>query len=110
MTASDLHQRLPDPSSQDEIGDLTSVLNDMFDRLQRSFEQITRFTSDASHELKTPVALMRIQAETAIVSPRQSLAQRDLPSDVIEQCSHLSQIIDGLLFLSRADDRRLAIE
>lgn len=110
ITASDLHQRLPDPSSQDEIGDLARVLNGMFDRLERSFEQVTRFTSDASHELKTPLALMRSEVESALVSPIPPAAQRDLLSDVIEQCSQLSQIIDGLLFLSRADDRRLAIE
>lgn len=110
ITASDLHLRLPDPSSHDEIGDLTRVLNGMFDRLERSFGQITRFTSDASHELKTPLALMRAEVESAIVSPDLPTAQRNLLSAVIEQCSQLSQIVDGLLFLSRADDRRLGIE
>lgn len=109
ITASDLHQRLPDPSSQDEIGDLTRVLNGMFDRLERSFEQVTRFTSDASHELKTPLALMRAEVEITLASPQFPVAQRELLSSVIEQCSQLTQIVDGLLFLSRADDRRLAI-
>lgn len=110
ISASDLHQRLPEPSAQDEISHLTRVLNAMFDRLQRSFEQVTRFTSDASHELKMPLALMRAEVEMALESPCPEAAQRELLSDLIEQCTHLSQIVDGLLFLSRADDRRLALE
>jgi heavy metal sensor kinase len=110
ISASDLDQRLPVPTSHDEIRYLTIVLNEMFDRLQRSFEQVTRFTSDASHELKTPLALMRAQLETAIGSGEVTSAQRTVLSNLIEQCSQLSQIVDGLLFLSRADDQRLAIE
>jgi two-component system heavy metal sensor histidine kinase CusS len=110
ISASDLHQRLPESSWQDEIGDLTRVLNAMFDRLQGSFEQITRFTSDASHELKMPLALMRAEVEMALDSPDLAPRQRELLSDLIEQCTQLSQIVDGLLFLSLADDRRLAIE
>ena len=110
ISASDLHQRLPEPSAQEEIAHLTRVLNAMFDRLQRSFEQVTRFTSDASHELKMPLAVMRAEAEMALDSPDLAPAQRDLLSALIEQCTQLSQIVDGLLFLSRADDRRLALE
>jgi signal transduction histidine kinase len=110
ISASDLHQRLAAPISQDSIGHLTVVLNEMFDRLERSFEQVTRFTSDASHELKTPIALMRAQLETMLGSQAITPPRRELLSDLIEQCSQLSQIVDGLLFLSRADDRRLAIE
>ena len=98
ISASDLHQRLPESSSQDEIAHLTRVLNAMFDRLQRSFEQVTRFTSDASHELKTPLALMRAEVEMALDSPDLAPTQRELLSDLIQQCTRLSQIVDGLLF------------
>ena len=110
ISASDLHQRLPAPSSQDEIAHLTSVLNGMFDRLQRSFDQVTRFTSDASHELKTPLALMRAEAESELNDLNANSDQRQLCASIIKQCLELSQIIDGLLFLSRADNRRLALE
>ncbi|MGI9088833.1 MAG: sensor histidine kinase [Chthoniobacterales bacterium] len=109
ISASDLAQRIPVPDSNDEIAQLALVLNTMFERLQRSFEQITRFTSDASHELKTPLTLMRAQLESAL-DPAASPVQRETISDLIEQSSQLSQIIDGLLFLSRADDRMLALE
>src|SRR6266480_3078350 len=101
ISVSDLHQRLPASSSQDEIAHLTSVLNGMFDRLQRSFDQVTRFTSDASHELKTPLALMRAEAESALNARNSAPDQRELCANVIKQCLQLSQIVDGLLFLSR---------
>ncbi len=110
ISASDLHQRLPTSSSQDEIAHLISVLNGMFDRLQGSFDQVTRFTSDASHELKTPLALMRAEAESALNAPNLDPDQRELCANVIKQCLQLSQIVDGLLFLSRADNRHLALE
>lgn len=110
ISASDLHQRLPVASSHDEIGHLSVVLNAMFDRLERSFDQVTRFTSDASHELKTPVALMRAQLEAALDSPTIAAPVRELLSDLIGECSQLSHIVDGLLFLSRADDRQLALQ
>jgi signal transduction histidine kinase len=110
ISASDLHQRLPTPSSQDEIAHLTSVLNGMFDRLQRSFDQVTRFTSDASHELRTPLALMRAEAESALNARNSTSDQRELCANVIKQCLELSHIVDGLLFLSRADNRHLALE
>src|SRR5438128_10540212 len=110
ISASDLHQRLPASSSQDEIAHLTRVLNGMFDRLQRSFDQVARFTSDASHELKTPLALMRAEAESALNARNSAPDQRELCANVIKQCLELSHIVDGLLFLSRADNRHLALE
>ncbi len=110
ISASDLSQRLPAAPAQDEIGHLTLVLNAMFDRLQRSFEQVTRFTSDASHELKTPLALMRVEIENALESQSLAPAPRELLENLGEQCSRLSLIVDGLLLLSRADDRHLALD
>ncbi len=110
ISASDLNQRLPAPSSQDEIAHLTSVLNGMFDRLQRSFDQVARFTSDASHELKTPLAVMRAEVESAMNAPNLAPNQREVCANVIKHCLQLSQIVDGLLFLSRADNCQLALE
>lgn len=109
ISASDLHQRMPPPPAQDEIGRLTKVLNEMFDRLQHSFEQVSRFTSDASHELKTPLALMQAEVESALESNSLAASPRQLLSDLSEQCFRLSQVVDGLLLLSRADDRRLVL-
>lgn len=110
ISASDLNQRLPAAPAQDEIGHLTLVLNAMFDRLQRSFEQVARFTSDASHELKTPLALMRAEVESGLESGSLGPEPRELLENLGEQCSRLSLVVDSLLLLSRADDRRLALE
>ncbi len=110
ISASDLDQRLPEPAAEDEISHLTRVLNQMFHRLERSFAQVTRFTSDASHELKTPLTLLRAEAESVLASPSAGEAEQELAADVIAQCSRLTQIVDGLLFLSRAEDRRLDLE
>lgn len=110
ISVSDLNQRMPPPPAKDEIGDLTRVLNEMFDRLQGSFEQVTRFTSDASHELKMPLTLMQAEVESALESGSFDSGERQRLTDLSEQCTRLSQIVDGLLLLSRADDRRLALE
>jgi signal transduction histidine kinase len=58
--------RLPESRMQDEVGRLVRVLNRSFDRLERSFEQATRFSGDASHELKTPLTIMRGEIESAL--------------------------------------------
>ena len=110
ISASDLDQRLPGPVAEDEIAHLTQVLNQMFHRLQQSFEQLTRFTSDASHELKTPLALLRAQAESVIASSAAGEAEQELAAEIIAQSSRLTQIVDGLLFLSRAEDRCLGLD
>ncbi len=110
ISASDLNQRLPLSPVQDEIGRLTVVLKAMFDRLQRSFEQVARFTSDASHELKTPLTLMRAEGENSLESLPLTSEARELLENLSEQCSRLSLIVDSLLLLSRADDCRLALD
>ena len=58
-----LGERIPVPAGRDELADLARLLNRMFDDLEASFAQVKRFTADASHELKTPLALMRLNAE-----------------------------------------------
>ena len=75
ITAQRLDQRLPVPPTGDEIAGLIEVLNAAFERLQRSFEQSVRFSADASHHLKTPIAVLRagieeIMADSAVQPPR----------------------------------------
>jgi signal transduction histidine kinase len=92
-----LDQRLPQPPAQDEIGRLVQVLNDTFDRLERSFAQATRFSSDASHELKTPLTIMRGEIESALRTQ-------------INNSERLSTITEKLLLLSRADAGALILK
>ncbi len=103
ITAERLDARLPLPPADDEIGRHIRVLNDMFDRLQRSFEQATRFAADASHELRTPLTILRGEIEEALrLSPGEGEQERLLVS-LLEQTSGLQKIADNLLLLARFD-------
>ncbi|HEY0968048.1 MAG TPA: ATP-binding protein [Opitutaceae bacterium] len=105
-----LGERVPVPPGSDELASLTRLLNQMFDRLQVSFEQVRRFTADASHELKTPLALIRLNAEK--LRPRlagDAEAEAAL-GDLMEEATRLQQIIDSLLFLSKAESGVMAME
>jgi signal transduction histidine kinase len=103
MHAKALRNRIPNPPAHDEIGRLVSVLNDTFDRLERSFAQTTRFSSDASHELKTPLTIMRGEIESALSSDSTDPQIEKLLEGLLQQTHHLSAIVENLLLLSRAD-------
>ncbi len=110
ITAQDLGQRLPLPAARDEVHRLIAVLNATFDRLERSFQQATRFSADASHELKTPLTALRSSIEAMLRSPRHTLeAQRDL-TGLLEETKRLSAIVESLLLLSRADAGKLELD
>jgi heavy metal sensor kinase len=104
-----LDQRLPQPSVHDEIGRLVRVLNDAFDRLKQSFEQATRFSSDASHELKTPLTIMRGEIESALRAEADNPRVESLLDGLLEQTQCLSGIAEKLLLLSRADAGALTL-
>jgi heavy metal sensor kinase len=110
ISAQRLDQRLPLPDTGDEIERLTVVLNHMFDRLEASFQQATRFTADASHELKTPLTVIRGELEAALRSRQFEPAQERLLVNLMEETERLSQISEGLLLLSRADSGRLTLQ
>jgi signal transduction histidine kinase len=98
-----LRTRIPNPPAHDEIGRLVSVLNDTFDRLERSFTQATRFSSDASHELKTPLTIMRGEIESALSNDSLDPQNEKLLECLLQQTHRLSAITENLLLLSRAD-------
>lgn len=103
IRADNLSERIPLPGTRDEIDALAELLNRMFDRLEVSFNQVRRFTADASHELKTPLALMRLNAEKL----RQRLAGDEAVAaelgDLLEEIDRMHQTIELLLFLAKAD-------
>ena len=103
ITAERLDQRLPLTGSHDEIGHLTAVLNRMIDRLQRSFEQARRFSADASHELKTPLTIIRGELEIALRSGEIPHAVERTMLDLLDETGRLIHIVEGLLLLSQAD-------
>jgi two-component system, OmpR family, heavy metal sensor histidine kinase CusS len=106
MDARTLHERLPEPRGADEISRLTRVLNSLFERLEKSFVQASRFAADASHELCTPLAIMRGSIEAAIQADP-SGREAPLLVDLLEENQRLAAIADKLLSLARADAGKL---
>jgi two-component system sensor histidine kinase QseC len=90
-----------------EIVPLVERLNGLFERVQRSFEQERRFTSNAAHELRTPIAALRVQAEVARDSHDRATARAAL-DQVIRACDRLTRLISQLLMLARLDEQAAA--
>jgi heavy metal sensor kinase len=103
MTPADPGQRLPSPGTGDELDDLQRAFNDLLCRLHDAFERQRRFTGDASHQLRTPLAAMLGQVEVALRRPRPDAEYRETLAHVHAQAQHLRQIVESLLFLARAD-------
>jgi heavy metal sensor kinase len=103
ITAVALHRRLPVANPHDELGRLTSTVNDMVGRLEHSFTEMRRFTADASHELRTPVTVIRTEAEVALDKPLSHEQVQHLLGSVLEECERLTRLTDQLLTLARQD-------
>jgi heavy metal sensor kinase len=101
--AQDLARRLTVPRTGDELERLASTLNEMLARLDASFQRTTRFTADASHELRTPVSVMRTSAELALRKPRTDAEYKESLSQILHESERVSQLIEQLLVIARAD-------
>ena len=109
ITATRLTERLPEPRTQDEIGKLTIILNRMMDRLQASFDQSRRFAADASHELKTPLTIIRGEVDAALRTGNLTSAVERTMVNLQEETGRLVHMVEGLLLLSQADAGRLML-
>lgn len=98
-----LSERIPVGDSQDEIASLAELLNEMFDRLETAFEEVRRFSAEASHELKTPLSLLRLQAEKLLSDGRLGAEQEEAVQEQLTEINRMQHIIEDLLFLSRAE-------
>ncbi|HEX4231466.1 MAG TPA: ATP-binding protein [Bryobacteraceae bacterium] len=103
ISAQNLSERLPSSGAGDELDRLSQVLNGMLARLEDAFQRITRFTADASHELRTPVAIIRTAAEVTQARSRTVEEHGEAWKRVLAQTERTSQLIDDLLTLARAD-------
>lgn len=99
----DLATRLRVPAAEDELQGLALTLNRMLDRLQAGFERLTRFTADASHELRTPIALLRTRTEVLLRRARSPEEYRDGLESSLHELEKTSVLLDELLLLARAD-------
>jgi heavy metal sensor kinase len=101
-----LHRRLAIPLERDELSRLATTLNQMMTRLERSFAALRRFTADASHELKTPLTVVRAGVERAITRP--DLPQETLAplEETLQEVNRMTELLEALLTLARADEGR----
>jgi two-component system, OmpR family, sensor kinase len=100
---------LPLPAAGDEIRRLGETLNDMVERLRRSFERERRFVGDASHELRTPVAVLKTELEVALRSGDYGPSVREALVAAVEECDHLAQLAEDLLVIARATEGGLPV-
>jgi len=101
-----LHRRLALPMTRDELSRLAETVNQMMTRLERSFAALRRFTADASHELKTPLTVVRAGVERAITRPgmpQEALAPLE---ETLQEVNRMTELLDSLLTLARADEGR----
>jgi len=105
-----LSERIPVPEGRDELAALVTLLNQMFDRLEAAFGQVRGFSAVASHELKTPLSLIRLNAEKLRPSLAEDSDASGTLDDLLEEVSRLNRLIEGLLFLTKADSGALSIE
>ena len=91
------------PNTRDELQRLSETLNGMLGRLEAAFKKITQFTADASHELRTPVAVMRTRAELSLRKARSADEYRDVIAEILAELEKTSGLIEQLMFLARAD-------
>ncbi|CAN5370301.1 N/A [soil metagenome] len=109
ITAQRLDQRLPVPPTGDEIAGLIEVLNAAFERLQRSFEQSVRFSADASHHLRTPIAVLRAGVEEMLNDADCSPSTQATAEGLLHRIHQLNSVVENLLLLARADAGRLEL-
>jgi heavy metal sensor kinase len=103
INANNLNERIMIKNAGDELGHLGSAFNETLTRLERSFEQIKCFTADAAHEFRTPLASIINVGEVALQKSGDARYYRDIVGNMLEEARHLTQLVDMLLTLSRAD-------
>ncbi len=99
----DLHRRVEVDVPPDELGELVQTFNGMLARLEASFESLRRFTADASHELRSPLALMRSELEGTLARARTPAEYEEVLRGLEQEVEHMSRMVDQLLMLARAD-------
>ena len=110
ISASNLGERVPIATPEDEVGQLATVINDLLARLEGAFAQQRRFMADASHELRTPVAIVQNEASLALSRPQRDPAEYEDALIVVRDAARrLRRIVDDLFLLARADSGELPV-
>jgi signal transduction histidine kinase len=102
-------ERLPLPEARDEVRRLGETLNEMLDRLRQSFERERRFVADASHELRTPIAVIKTELEGALRTSDYGPGVRESLVAAVEECDRLVQLAEDLLVIARSSEGELPV-
>jgi heavy metal sensor kinase len=108
IEAEDLTKRIPALSSDDELGRLAAVLNDMLARLERSFGAVRRFSADAAHELRTPLTILKGEIEVALKSFDAPAEIRQALVSCLEEVERLNSLVEDLLLMARMEGDALS--
>lgn len=110
ISLSNLKERIPLPGGRDEVTKLAELLNETFDRLEKSFEEVKQFTADFSHELRTPLSMIALHAER--LSKKRDLDSESAAelAEILSETRRLNHIIDQLLTLARAEAHTLPLD
>lgn len=103
ISIDNLGERLPVPRTGDELERLTEVWNTMLGRIDTAVQTLSQFAADASHELRTPLAVIRTSAELALRRTREPEEYRASLAEVVAEAERMTQLVEDLLFLARAD-------
>jgi two-component system, OmpR family, heavy metal sensor histidine kinase CusS len=103
ISSTNFRERIHPEGYPFELASLASTFNQMLDRLEESFERISRFSADIAHDLRTPVNNIRGEAEVALSRARSASEYRDVIGSCCEEAVRLSDLIGDLLFLARAE-------
>lgn len=110
INASNLNERIPVPRGDGEMAGLARLLNQMFDRLENSFKQIKRFTADTSHELMTPLSVIRLHTERMRNEPGLPERVRQSLDEQLQEVAHLTETLEKLMVLTKADSSALPLD
>jgi heavy metal sensor kinase len=110
ISRANLSERVPLPSSRDEIHDLARTFNEMLDRLEAAVDDLKNLAADAAHELRTPLANLRAEIDTAVQEPRTSEEHEKVLMSVADEVARMTRIVSDLFTLSRMDLRQHALE
>ena len=107
IRSTDLAARVSEPQAADEVGRLARTMNGLLDRVEESHDRQSRFVSDASHELRSPLATVRTRLEVALRAPEKT-DWRSVAEASLRQTSRMERLVDDLLVLARTDTTHVA--
>jgi heavy metal sensor kinase len=110
ITARRLSDRIPVENPEDEFGHMARVLNGLLERLEESFKKLEQFTSDVTHELRTPLASIRSVGEVGLQQHHTSEEYRDIIGSMLEEVARLTSMIDTLLTIAQAESGNIELD